>query len=166
MSLRRLPIFLDLSQRRVLIAGGGHVAERKLPALLEAGARITLIASRILPAVRALLREHQVHERPAHPEDVTPDFTLFFPLTDDPEVNQALTAAARKSGVLVAGCSDQHESDFFMGAVVERGPVRIAISTDGHSPALARKLAAWLRSLVLPLQFSEADQREAPHVVS
>ena len=57
MSARRLPIFLDLSKHRVLIAGGGRVAERKLPALLDAGARITLIAPSIRPLIRELLRD-------------------------------------------------------------------------------------------------------------
>jgi siroheme synthase-like protein len=165
MTPRRLPIFLDLSHRRILIVGGGRAAERKLPALLETGARITLIASQIRPAVRQRLWKHALYERPATLEDVTSDYALFFPLTNDRDVNQALTTSARKAGVLVAGCSDQQDSDFFMGALVERGPVRIAISTDGHSPALARELAAWLRS-VLPSRLSAPSDPGAPDVGS
>lgn len=165
MSARRLPIFLDLSQRRLLIVGGGRAAERKLPALLATGARLTLIAAGIRPSVRALLNGHDLVERSARPEDVTSDFTLFFPLTDDAQVNQVLTTAARKAGVLVAGCSAQEDSDFFMGAVVERGPVRIAISTDGHAPSLARNLAAWLRS-ALPSQLPVNGKQGTFHVDS
>lgn len=148
MSPRRLPVFLDLSGHRILIAGGGRVAERKLPPLLEAGARITLIAPSIRPLIRELLRDHQLIERPARPEDVTSDYRLFFPLTNDASANRTLTEAARAARVLTSGCSDQADSDFFMAAVVEQGPVRIAISTEGRSPHLAKDLAQRMRTVL------------------
>lgn len=148
MSPRRLPVFLDLSNRRVLIAGGGRVAERKIPALLDAEARITLVAPSLRPAIRELLRGHQLIERPACSDDVTSDYLLFFPLTDDASVNRRLTEAARAARVLTSGCSDQDDSDFFMAAVVEQGPVRIAISTEGRSPSLAKRWALRMRTLL------------------
>lgn len=161
MSPRRLPIFLDLSHRRILIVGGGRAAARKLPSLLATGARITLIAPRILDSVRQLLTGHEVIERVARPEDVTADFTLFFPLTDHDESNRVLTTAARKAGILVSGCSDRQNSDFFMAAVVERDPIRLAVSTDGHDPALAREAAAWLRA-TLPTPLPMARKQDVP----
>jgi siroheme synthase-like protein len=147
-SLRRLPIFVDLTGRRVLIVGGGRAAQRKLPALLDAGARITLIAPQIQAPLRALLRDHQLIERPAQIDDVTADYAFFFPLTNDAHVNRELTAAARAARVWTAGCSDADNSDFHMAAVVECGPVRLAVSSGGTSPSLARHVAQVLRDIL------------------
>lgn len=151
---RRLPIFLDLSGRRVLIAGGGRAALRKVPSLIDAGARITVIAPQINNQLRDLLRDHEVIDRPARKEDVSADFALFFPLTNDSAVNRDLTEAARATRVWTAGCSDADNCDFHMAAVVDHGPVRLAVSTGGTSPALARHVAQVLRDTLPTREFT------------
>jgi precorrin-2 dehydrogenase/sirohydrochlorin ferrochelatase len=146
-----LPLFVDLSGRRVLVAGGGRAAERKLPALLEAGAVVTLIAPRVLESVRCRLHASplgQLLRRRARVQDVTSDYALFFPLTDDRELNERLSVAARDAKVWVAGSTRPDGADFHVGAVVDRGPVRLAISTGGAAPALAGLLAQVLRQLL------------------
>jgi precorrin-2 dehydrogenase/sirohydrochlorin ferrochelatase len=81
-------------------------------------------------------------------QDVTSDYALFFPLTDDRELNERLSVAARDAKVWVAGSTSPDDADFHLGAVVDRGPVRLAISTSGASPALAGLLAQVLRQLL------------------
>ena len=147
----RLPLFVDLADRRVLVVGGGRAAERKLSSLLDAGAVVTLIAPKVLESVRRLLHaspQSQLLRRRAKVQDVTAKYTLFFPLTDDPELNQRLSAAAREAKVWVAGSTSPDNADFHLGAVVDSGPVRLAISTGGASPALAGFLAQLLRQLL------------------
>ena len=147
----RLPLFVDLTGRRVLVVGGGRAAERKLPALLDAGGVVTLIAPEVLESVRRLLHawpHSQLLRRRASVQDVTAKYTLFFPLTDDPALNRRLSAAARDARVWVAGSTSPDNADFCLGAVVDRGPVRLAISTGGASPALAGLLAQVLRQLL------------------
>lgn len=147
----RLPLFVDLSGRRVLVVGGGRAAERKLPALLGAGALITLIAPKVSEEVRRLLHASptsQLLRRRAGVRDVTKEYALLFPLTDDRRLNQRLSIAAKAAKVWVAGSTDPDSADFHLGAVVDRGPVRLAISTGGGSPALARLAAQVLRQLL------------------
>ena len=147
----RLPLFVDLTDRRVLVVGGGRAAERKLPALLNAGAVVTLIAPKVLESVRRLLHASplsQLLRRRARVQDVTAKYTLLFPLSDDPELNQQLSVAAREAKVWVAGSTSPDGADFHLGAVVDRGPVQLAISTGGASPALASLLAEILRQLL------------------
>lgn len=145
----RLPIFVDLSGRRVLVVGGGQGAARKLPRLLETGAEVTVIAPRISREVRRLLAGTPglLIERAATVADVTAEYTLLFPLTDNPLLNRQLTAAARRARVLVSGCSAPANSDFLMGSVVDRRAVRVAVSTGGASRPLARQIAAILDEL-------------------
>jgi precorrin-2 dehydrogenase/sirohydrochlorin ferrochelatase len=147
----RLPLFVDLADRRVLVVGGGRAAERKLPALLDAGAVVTLIAPKVLESVRRRLHASplsQLLRRCARMQDVTAQYALLFPLTDDPELNQRLSVAAREAKVWVAGSTSPDGADFHLGAVVDRGPVRLAISTGGASPALAGLLAEVLRQIL------------------
>ena len=147
----RLPLFVDLADRRVLVVGGGRAAERKLPALLNAGAVVTLIAPRVLESVRRLLHASpngELLRRCARVQDVTAKYMLLFPLSDDPDLNQQLSVAAREAKVWVAGSTSPDGADFHLGAVVDRGPVRLAISTSGASPALAGLLAQVLRQLL------------------
>jgi precorrin-2 dehydrogenase/sirohydrochlorin ferrochelatase len=147
----RLPLFVNLAGRRVLVVGGCRAAERKLPALLDAGAVVTLIAPEVLESVRRLLHTSpngELLRRCARVQDVTSDYALFFPLTDDRELNERLSVAARDAKVWVAGSTSPDDADFHLGAVVDRGPVRLAISTSGASPALAGLLAQVLRQLL------------------
>ena len=147
----RLPLFVDLAGRRVLVVGGGRAAERKLPALLDAGAVVTLIAPKVLESVCRRLHASplsQLLRRRASVHDVTAKYTLLFPLSDDPDLNQRLSVAAREAKVWVAGSSSPDGADFHLGAVVDRGPVQLAISTGGASPALASLLAEILRQIL------------------
>ena len=147
----RLPLFVDLAGRRVLVVGGGRAAERKLPALLNAGAVVNLIAPRVLESVRRLLHASpngELLRRCARVQDVTAKYTLFFPLADDRELNERLSVAAREAKVWVAGSAAPDGADFHLGAVVDRGPLRLAVSTNGASPALAGLLAQVLRQLL------------------
>ena len=147
----RLPLFVDLRGRRVLIVGGGAAAERKLPALLGAGVSITLIAPSVRERVRRLLRAAPVArliERRAHANDVTAAYSLLFPLTGDRKLNQELADAARAARVWVVGSSDPDCGDVHLAALVERGAVRLALSTGAGSPTLARLLAELLRQLL------------------
>ena len=147
----RLPLFVNLAGRRVLVVGGGRAAERKLPALLDAGAVVTLIAPEVLESVRRLLHTSpngELLRRCARVQDVTSDYALFFPLTDDRELNERLSVAARDAKVWVAGSTSPDDADFHLGAVVDRGPLRLAVSTNGASPALAGLLAQVLRQLL------------------
>lgn len=154
----RLPLFVDLSGRRVLVVGGGRAAERKLPALIAAGALVTLIALRIREGVRRLLCEShgELLQRRARVQDVSAKYMLFFALTDNSRLNRRLRAAARAAKVWVAGSTDPKGGDFHFGAVVDRGLVRLAISTGGRSPTLARLAAEVLRHLLPETLASDA----------
>jgi siroheme synthase-like protein len=141
----RYPLLLNLENARCAVAGGGRVAERKIEGLLKCGARVTVIAPRTSGNIPEL---HQMgliewEARPFRPEDAEGVY-LLFAATDDPEANARILEAGKTSGALVNVADDPEGSDFHVPAVARKGPVTVAVSTEGASPALS----AWLRDLL------------------
>ena len=144
--MRYFPLFADLRDRCVLVVGGGAVAERKVRLLLEAGARVRLVA----PEVTPWLRENPaiaVHREPFDPRHFE-GAVLAVAATDDRAVNAAVAAAGRERNVLVNVVDVAELSSFIVPAIVDRSPLVIAISTGGVAPVLARLVRERLESLL------------------
>jgi len=132
------PVSLLVAGRHCLVVGGGAVAARKVGGLLDAGAVVHVVARRVGPEVRALGASWE--ERDFAAEDLA-GARLAFAATDDPAVNAAVLAAGEAAGVWVNAADDPANCSFTLPAVARRGPVTVAVSTGGHSPALAGWLA-------------------------
>lgn len=136
------PVSLELSGRRVVVAGTDAVALGKVEALLAGGAGDVLVVAEGPP--RRLDRlgadpRVRMRRRPFRPEDLDGAF-LCVASSTDPEERDAIAAAARARNVLVNVIDDAANCDFAAPAVVRRGDLVIAIATGGASPALARRL--------------------------
>lgn len=136
------PIFIEMQGRAVLLVGGGHVALEKIGKLVDAGARVTVIAPTLIDEVSALATRGRVdwRPRPFAPGDTT-GFDMVMVATDDGAVNQAVANEARAAGIWVNTADDLANCDFILPSLATRGTIAIAVSTGGTSPALAR----WLR---------------------
>lgn len=136
------PILFNVTQRPVLIVGGGAVAARKAAALLKANARVTIISPALHENARALLpriRWVEARYSTAHLHDVRP--VLVFAATDQPDVNRQVVADARAANMLVNAVDDAAAGDFSSMYAVEGAPLTIALATGGQSPALLREAA-------------------------
>jgi precorrin-2 dehydrogenase / sirohydrochlorin ferrochelatase len=135
------PAFVKLAGRRCLVVGAGAVGEEKIRGLLRAGADVVVAAPRATPQVRAWAREGKVRwkRRKFRPGDLAGVF-LVVAATSSPRLHQRLYRDARRRAVLCNAADDPTNCDFYYGAVVQRGSLQIAISTGGHSPALAQRL--------------------------
>jgi precorrin-2 dehydrogenase/sirohydrochlorin ferrochelatase len=136
------PIALALDGKECLVVGGGEIAEGKLDALLLAGARIAVVSPRVRPRIAALAAAGRLTllRRAYLPADLEGKF-LVIAATDNPAINAAIATEARAAGILVNAVDDIPYCDFFAMAIVRRGALQLAISTNGRSPAFAR----WLR---------------------
>lgn len=143
---------VGLEDKRTIIIGGGDVAARKAQALMDAGASITAISPYFCPRFRALCEQTdriKLLERSYKPGDLEGAF-LVVAATDDLEVNQAVWEEARTDNCLVNVVDDPSRCNFIVPAVVERGVLKIAITTGGASPALARRLREQLEREIEP----------------
>jgi precorrin-2 dehydrogenase/sirohydrochlorin ferrochelatase len=142
------PVFLDLAGRPCVVVGGGKVAERKVLGLLRAGARVKVVS----PGLTGRLQREKdrgaiTHTaRPFRKGDLRGAF-LVMAATDSREENQRISAAAP---ALVNVVDTPELCNFIVPSTVGRGPLTIAVSTSGTSPAMARAIRKDLEALYPP----------------
>jgi siroheme synthase-like protein len=135
------PAFIKLAGRACLLVGAGSVAESKIASLLQSGAQITVVAPAATEAIRRLASSRKIRLIPRKfaPADLNRVF-LVVAATSDSEVNRQVFYEACERGVLCNSVDDPPHCDFYFPAVVRRGPLQVAISTSGESPALAQRI--------------------------
>ena len=132
------PAFLKLKSRKAVVVGGGKVAERKVSALLKAGADVTVISPSIAPGLqKELLRKRIIHLSRTYRRGDLKGAFLTIAATDSPETNRRVS---KDAPALVNVVDVPSECNFIAPSVVRRGPLLLAVSTSGTSPAFARTL--------------------------
>ena len=144
------PVFLKLEELNLLIVGGGNVGLEKLSAVLRnsPAAPVTLVSREMGEGVKALAAEYpnvQLLERPFVPEDLDGK-DIVIAATDDPQVHVRIKAEAKARRVLANVADTPHLCDFYLGSVVKKGDLKIAISTNGKSPTLAKRMREFLEA--------------------
>ena len=147
-----MPVFLTLAGRSVVLVGGGRVAAAKLQPLLSAGAEVRVVAPEIRDEIRRT--PVRIDQRPFERADLDGAWLVVSAAT--PTVNRDVAHAAEERRIFVNAVDDPANATAFLGGVVRRGGVTLAISTSGMAPALAgllrealdavlpRDLAAWV----------------------
>lgn len=153
------PIFLNLTGRRILVIGGGNVAEGKVQGLLNAEAdNITVISPDLTSALQQQHADGRFTWKQAEYADGDVEgFDLCFVATDDGAVNAAVAGESRRRRILVNAADDPPFCDFILPSVVRRGKIVLAASTSGTSPAMARRLREDLTEFLTPDYEALAD---------
>jgi len=140
-SMSLFPVFLKLTGRRCLVVGAGSVGEAKIRSLLPTGAIVRVVAHHATPAVVKWAESGRIawEARGFTSADLEGVF-LVIAATPSVEVNDLVFRQAQQRGVLSNAVDDPARCDFYYPAVVQRGSLQIAISTEGQSPALAQRL--------------------------
>lgn len=168
------PMFVDLKDQIVLIAGGGKVALRKLLKLAPFGALPTVVAPDILPELAALTGV-KFCRRAFRPSDLRPRPALVIAATDDREVNRRISELCRKRHIPVNVADDPALCSFVFPALIQEGDFSAGITTGGASPAASAyfkeqlsellpenlaEILAWLKVSRQTLQTSIPEQTE------
>ncbi|MBG8554829.1 TSUP family transporter [Hymenobacter guriensis] len=161
---RLFPVFLKLEQLHVLLVGGGAVGFEKLSAMLanSPGAAITVVATWFSPELRLLAERHpavQLREQPYHPTDLV-GHDLVIVATNDKKLNLSIKADATRQRLLCNVADTPAACDFYLGSIVQKGDLKIAISTNGKSPTIAKRLREMLTH-ALPDELHDVLQRMA-----
>jgi len=146
--MAKYPIYLDLSGRRVVVVGAGMVAARKVCALAEAGARVVVVAEHIDPVFEESCRQPHIELiESGYSRDYLAGAILCIAATNDNAVNRRIYGDCQQLGVLCNVVDVPELCDFHVPAVVRRGPLQIAIGTEGNCPAYAGHLRRRLEEM-------------------
>lgn len=146
--MAKYPIFLELGARRVVLIGGGSVAVRKAQALLDAGARLVVIAERASDVLMDLCARRNVELiRSKYAKHYIGEAVLVVAATNDDDVNRQVYRDCQSLAILCNVVDDPELCDFFVPAVVKRGDLQIAIGTEGNCPAYAGHLRKRLEGM-------------------
>jgi precorrin-2 dehydrogenase/sirohydrochlorin ferrochelatase len=135
------PVYLDVSEKRCVVVGGGDVAERKVMKLLECGAEVIVVSSVVAPGLAAMIEGNIIDHIPDDYDSrhIQGAF-IVVGATDRDEVNEKIYRDSQDMGILVNIVDDPKRCDFIVPSIVRTGDLAIAISTGGKSPIVARKL--------------------------
>ncbi|PHS34529.1 MAG: siroheme synthase [Sulfurovum sp.] len=135
------PIYMDMSNLKILLIGGSYIAIEKLEKLLVFTKEITVISLRVEKGMQELVDTHQLklYERAYVVGDIK-GFDMVIVATDTVNLHKAIYDECRDSRVLVNSVDDTAYCDFIFPSFVQKGDLTIAISTGGASPAFAKKM--------------------------
>ena len=141
------PVFIELEGQKVLVVGGGRVAQRKVETLLQFGASIQIISRDLTHKLKELVKAKEIHHIGEEFRDEHLDNAfLVIAATYDKQLNQKISESARKRHMLINAVDQPADCNFIVPSIVNRGNLLIAISTSGKSPAFAKKIRKQLEA--------------------
>lgn len=143
------PVFLKLEQMQVLLVGAGKIGHEKLLALLSNApqTKITIVAEAVSAEVEQLVARFpgvSILRKKFEPCDLDGKNILVVAV-NDPELSYAISRLARERNILVNVADRPAQCDFYLGSIVQKGALKIAISTNGYSPTMAKRMRELLQ---------------------
>ncbi len=145
------PVFLKVSQLNILIVGGGNVAEEKLTFLLKSSpnAKVEMVAPMYREATAAIALKFGVQMHVAeYDSNYLLGMHMVIATTDSISVNEQVYYDCRSQNILVNVADNPPYCDFYMGGIVTKGNVKVAISTNGKSPTTAKRLRQFFEDVI------------------
>lgn len=144
----RFPMFIELEGKRVVVAGGGTIGTRRIRALSEFGARVTVVSPEISDEVRSLWEAGRIEcrIRKVVEEDLEQAF-LAVAATNDRQANHQVALWCRKAGIFVNVADQKEECDFYFPGIAREGILTAGVCAEGKSHRLAKAAALEIRSL-------------------
>lgn len=138
---KKFPVFLDLSDRKIVVVGGGRIAERRIRTLTEFSDNITCLAPVCTDKIHEMADEGRVHLiKDFYKRELIMDADMVLACTDRDGVNNEIYAACKAMGILVNVCSDRHKCDFYFPGVITRDNVVIGITASGENHHQAKEV--------------------------
>jgi len=168
------PIFVDLSEKKVVIVGAGTIAKRRIRALADFTGRLVVIAPEVNPELRDLeaAGRIQILRKKFEKEDLT-GAAMVIAATNDRRLNQAIYTVCKEAGIPVNVCNDKTRCDFYFPVLAYDETVVAGVSSGGQDSARSRRVAGLIREMLdgarqeaaaggEPMAFRQPDSGAAP----
>lgn len=138
--MKYYPVFVNIAQRKCVVAGGGKVGARKARTLIDHGADVTIISPDFCDECYALPDSSGILIKKEYEKQDLNGAFFVFAATDSSPLNLRIKEDAKQAGVLCNMADAPDKSDFILPSIFRRGDLSLAVSTSGNSPALAKKI--------------------------
>ena len=145
------PVFLKVNKLNILLVGGGNVGHEKLHFLLKSSprAQVEVVAKDFLPETEELAQKHELKlTKAAYKKKYLKERHIVIAATNDADLNKKIYRHARKRSLLANIADTPELCDFYMGGIVNKGHVKIGISTNGKSPTTAKRLRQFFEEVI------------------
>ena len=143
------PAYFNLNHKKILLVGGGYIALEKLEKLVDFTKDISVISKEFSADFSSFAKEHNIEmQERLYVEGDIDGFDIVIVATDTVHLHRAIFEESRSSRILVNSVDDTAYCDFIFPSYVKRGDLTISISTSGASPALAKRLRAYMEKLI------------------
>ncbi|MCD8075248.1 MAG: bifunctional precorrin-2 dehydrogenase/sirohydrochlorin ferrochelatase [Lachnospiraceae bacterium] len=155
------PIFVDLSEEKIVVVGAGTIAKRRIRALADFAGRLVVIAPEVNPELRDLEAAGRIEiwRKRFEKEDIL-GAALVIAATNDRRLNQAIYTACKEAGIPVNVCNDKTRCDFYFPVLAYDETVVAGVSSSGQDAARARRVAAQIRALLTQAPPSDGTDDE------
>ncbi|MCD7834743.1 MAG: bifunctional precorrin-2 dehydrogenase/sirohydrochlorin ferrochelatase [Lachnospiraceae bacterium] len=155
------PIFVDLSEEKIVVVGAGTIAKRRIRALADFAGRLVVIAPEVNPELRDLEAAGRIEiwRKRFEKEDIL-GAALVIAATNDRRLNQAIYTACKEAGIPVNVCNDKTRCDFYFPVLAYDETVVAGVSSSGQDAARARRVAEQIRALLTQAPPSDGTDDE------
>lgn len=161
-SKRYFPMFVDLSDKNIVVVGGGNIATRRVKTLLQFTRNITVVAPKITPDLMELSKANQVHLviRPVKRSDFSAAY-MVIAATNDRKLNDEIYRVCKEEGIYVNVSSDREKCDFYFPGVFMQDEIVVGITASGLDHKKARKVREEIQKVLEKLtEESDSDDEE------
>jgi len=143
------PMYIDLTNKKILVVGGGNIALEKLEKLVQFTKDITVIAPEIRYNTYNLIKEHclSYYSRKYNIGDIE-GYNIVIVATDDIAMHEAIFLESRGKNILVNSVDNTDFCDFIFPSFIKKGDLTISFSTSGASPAFAKQIRAYMEKII------------------
>ena len=143
------PVFIDLSQKRLVVFGAGKIARRRITVLSCFAPDLTVIAPECLPEVESLAAEGKIRLlKKVYEEEDLEGADIVFAATNRHDVNKRIHDACRERGITVNVSTDRTMSDFYFPGIAQKGNIVVGVTASGKDHAGARRVSGQRRELL------------------
>lgn len=143
------PLFIDLSEKKLVVFGAGRIARRRITVLSQFTPALTVIAPDCLPEVEALAAEGKIrYLKKVYEEEDLEGADIVFAATNDHAVNDRIHGDCIKRGITVNVSTDRSKSDFYFPGIARKGNIVVGVTASGKDHAGARKVSEKMRELL------------------
>ena len=137
------PLFVNLEKQKIVIVGGGTIAERRAKTILPFAETVTVVAKTFSEEITALAAENEgkllLHCRAFEENDLENAF-LVLACTDDHELNHFIVEKSREKGIPANNCSDKEDCDFFFPGLIHKDPFVVGFTASGKAHGLVKEI--------------------------